>query len=163
MFITETRGKKLYKEAEMKKLRITLGALLVLMLLSVSTFAKNPVSNSVQIVDNLTKGLRSDNSGLRVSSAFVLSQLVENKIINREDVGRAIIPLMKMLRENNTDEAKIVSAIALHHIGTAMGIYSVRGAAVLDKSERVRSLCKNLYCDYHIKNDTPYFCSTLAK
>ncbi len=71
----------------MKSLRYTLGALLVLTLLSVTIFAKNPVNNSTQIVDNLTKGLKSDNYGLRVSSAFVLSQLVENNVVKREDVG----------------------------------------------------------------------------
>lgn len=91
------------------------------------------------IAVNLMNGLTSENKGLRESAAFMLGE---------QKVTRAVVPLMKMLHENDEESSRIVAALSLCRIGEARGVYAVRRAAKFDKSERVRTLCAWFYNEY---------------
>lgn len=124
----------------MKK-HIVILAISLLLLGAVSTFAKEAKSNiSTQLtkeaVDNYLAGINSNNLGLRVSCAYYLGEY---------KTPEAIIPLMKMLNSEKSEEARIVAALSLIKIGTDKAVYAVKQAANLDKSERVRNLCEKFY------------------
>jgi hypothetical protein len=88
---------------------------------------------------NLMNGLASDNKGVRESSAFMLGE---------EKVTRAVVPLMKMLKDSDEESSRIVAALALCRMGEPRGAYAVRMAAKFDNSRRVRTLCAWFYEQY---------------
>jgi hypothetical protein len=91
------------------------------------------------IAINLLNGLASDNKGVRESSAFMLGE---------ERVIRAVVPLMKILRDGEDESSRIVAALSLCRIGDPRGVYAVRQAARFDDSERVRTLSAWFYNQY---------------
>ena len=107
-------------------------------------------------VDNLTEGIKSNNYGLRVSSSNVLFDLIHNTYIKSDDASIAMIPLLVMLENGQTDEERISAALALFNLGNSIGIYRLRGVAIFDDNERVSKICKNLYYSYHKLNGTEY-------
>jgi HEAT repeat protein len=88
---------------------------------------------------NLLIGIESDNQGLKESSAYLLGEIKSAK---------AVVPLMKMLRSDDQESARIVAALALCRIGDARGIYAVKRATQFDSSERVAQRCAWFYNEY---------------
>jgi len=88
---------------------------------------------------SLLAGLMSDNEGLRESSAYMLGELKS---------GKAVIPLMAMLRCNDCETARIVAALALCRIGDLRGIYAVKQAVQFDDNGSVQSRCAWFYNEY---------------
>jgi hypothetical protein len=88
---------------------------------------------------NLLVALQSDNRGLSESAAYMLGELKSSK---------AIIPLMKMLRESDRESARTIAALALCKIGDARGVYAVKRAAKFDASETVQMRCAWYYDQY---------------
>ena len=88
---------------------------------------------------SLLEGLNSDNLGLKTSCAYMLGELKSDD---------AVIPLMRMLREDENEQARISSALALYKIGTPLSIYAVKQAIKYDKSQRVSNLATNFYNEY---------------
>jgi hypothetical protein len=124
----------------MKK-QIVILAISLLLLGAVSTFAEEEKSNGVSYlteeeIDNYVTGIHSNNLGLRVSCAYFLGEY---------KVSEAIIPLMKMLNSEKSEEGRIIAALSLIKIGTGKAVYAVKQAANLDRSERVRNLCEKFY------------------
>lgn len=117
--------------------------------------ALNPEQKEA-IVDNLNVGIKSDNYGLRVSSSNVLFDLIHDSYIKSDDASKAMIPLLIMLENGQTDEERISAALALFNLGNSIGIYRLRGVAKFDDNERVSKICKNLYYSYHKLNGTEY-------
>ena len=109
-----------------------------------------------EIVDNLNVGIKSDNYGLRTSSADVLFDLIDDDYLQSEDASKAMIPLLVMLENGKTDEERISAALALFNLGNSIGIYRLRGVAIFDDNEKVSKICKNLYYSYHKLNGTEY-------
>ncbi len=105
--------------------------------------SKNDVSENS--IASLLEGLASDNLGLRSSSAFMLGEL---------KVNRAVIPLLKLLHNDKSEEARISAALALYKIGTPISIYAVKQAGKFDESERVSKLAQNFYAEYLRKKFT---------
>ena len=89
-----------------------------------------------EVILNLLEGINSDNYGLRLSSAFYLGEY---------KASEAVIPLMKMLHDEKTEEARIVAALSLMKIGSDKAVYAVKEASSLDDSKRVRRLCILFY------------------
>ncbi len=123
-----------------KTMHLTLVAMLVL-LFSVTTLAGNKTNEKKETahkaaIENLLVGLSSNNYGLKTSSAYVLGELKAEK---------AVIPLMRMLHNEKTEDARIVAALSLYKIGNPVGIYAVKMARKFDSSERVRKMCSNYY------------------
>jgi HEAT repeat protein len=84
-------------------------------------------------------GVNSDNFGLRTGSAFMLGELKCEK---------GVIPLMRMLKSEEREDARIVAALALLKIGEPRGIFAIKQAIRFDDSQRVRRLCANFYHSY---------------
>ena len=127
---------------------------ITLVLTSINAFAgvkKKKVEKTINaeaIVQNLKVGLTSDNFGLKVSSAYVLGQLVCCDVITSDDASDAIIPLLKILKDENSDEARIVAALALYHLNSDRGAMVYGFAAKNDDSERFCKFCDILYHEY---------------
>jgi HEAT repeat protein len=88
---------------------------------------------------SLLTGLESDNLGLKTSCAYLLGEL---------EVSEAVIPLMKILKGDMNEQARISAALALYKIGTPLSIYAVKQAIKFDESERVSKLAKYFYRNY---------------
>jgi HEAT repeat protein len=87
----------------------------------------------------LLKGITEDNLGVKEGSAYMLGELKSEK---------AVIPLMKMLRNGENESTRIVAALALCRIGDARGLYAVKNATKFDESERVSQRCAWFYNSY---------------
>jgi len=98
----------------------------------------NPKINENTIL-SLLEGLDSDNLGLKTSCAYLLGEL---------KAADAVIPLMKILREDENEQARISSALALYKIGTPLSIFAVKQAIKFDESQRVSNLAMNFYNEY---------------
>ena len=133
-------------------------ALLVVQALSAQV-TKFPENNKSVIVDNLIVGIKSENTGLHTSAALVMYTLISESYLESDDASEAMIPLLKLLKNGNTDEERIAAAIALFQLGNPIGIYQLRGVAVFDDNERVATICKNLYYSYHKLHGTEYLAS----
>ena len=139
----------------MKTLLIVLFALIAVQTLSAQV-TEFPVEKKSAIVDNLTTAIVSENTGLHTSGAFVLSELITESYLESSDASKAMIPLLKLLKNGKTDEERIAAAVALYQLGNAIGIYQLRGVAVFDDNEKVATACKNLYYTYHKLQGTEY-------
>jgi HEAT repeat protein len=145
------------KGGRMKKLWAVYAFLAIVVLLVTSMNAETITEmKKDNAVKNLSVGLSSDNSGLRISSALVLSHLVDLKYLNGEKAETLLLPLMKMLSNGNSDEERIAAALALFKIGDNRGIYRLKGSAKFDKSKRVKDICRKLYLEYNKQNRTEY-------
>ena len=142
----------------MKTLITLLFALLVVHPLSAQTPEFTSEKKSA-IVDNLTVGIESDNTGLHTSAALVMYELINESYLESSDASKAMIPLLKLLNEGKTDEERIAAAVALYQLGNPIGIYRLRGVAVFDDNEKVATVCKNLYYTYHKLHGTEYLAS----
>jgi len=140
----------------MKTLMVVLLTLLFILpaIAQENTFSDEKKSD---IVDNLTTGIKADNSGLNASSSTVLYDLIDAEYLESDDGSKAMIPLLKLLDHGKTDEVRIAAALALYKLGNGIGIYRLRGVAIFDDNERVKSICKNLYYSYHKLNGSEYF------
>ncbi len=133
----------------MKKLIIT--SLVILFALSTIGFASSKFTSSPKkthykdAIANLLVGLNSDNYGLRTSCAFMLGEL---------KASNAVIPLMKMLHSEKSEDARIIAALSLYKIGNPVGIFAVKQAGRFDESERVRKMCSNFYVNFQQREST---------
>ncbi len=126
------------------KINILVLAVSLLLLGTISTFAQNTNSNrsltiSEEATNNYLVGIKSDNLGLRISSAYFLGEY---------KASEAIIPLMKILHNDKSEDVRIIAALSLTKIGSDKAIFAVKQSASFDKSERVRNLCAKFYSGY---------------
>lgn len=122
--------------------KLILVVLSVIIFTTTSSFAKGD-SITDGTVASLIMGVNSDNFGLRTSSAYMLGALKCEK---------GVIPLMRMLKSEYREDARIVAALALLKIGNAKGIFAIKQAIRFDDSDRVRRLCANFYHSYSEKS-----------
>ena len=98
---------------------------------------KNEVSKST--VASLLLGLNSDNIGLKCSSAYMLGEL---------KVSSAVVPLMRVLHNDDNEKVRISAVLALYKIGTPMSVNAVKQAIKFDDSKRVSTLANKFYNDF---------------
>jgi len=91
------------------------------------------------VCKNPLKGLQSADEDIRLDCAFALG---------KSKCDKAVIPLMKLLREDPSEAVRIVAAQSLIEIGDARGVFLVGRSAKFNDSERVRNLCDKFY-SYH--------------
>jgi HEAT repeat protein len=116
-----------------------LGVILFFFVITTYGFDKSSIQNTETkeaAITNLMIGLHSNNFGLRTSCAYMLGEI---------RAEQAVIPLMKMLRTEKNEDARIVAALSLYKINDSRGIFAVKQAIKFDDSERVRKLCFNFY------------------
>ena len=123
------------------KILLTL-ILLPLMIISIS--AEGKIKNKeVLVTDNtissLIEGIESDNIGLKTSAAFMLGEL---------KVTEAVIPLMRLIHNDDCEEVRISAALALYKIGTPLSINCIKQAIRFDGSERVSKIAQTFYNEY---------------
>lgn len=128
-----------------ESLRFFLPGILIILLFTISAFgnqapANTQLKNRDTVVKSLLIGINSDNYGLRTSSAYVIGEL---------NLSEAVIPLMRMLRNETNEEARIMAALSLYKIGDARGIFAVKQAIRFDESPRVRKMCERIYYSYY--------------
>jgi hypothetical protein len=91
---------------------------------------------------NYLAGLNSNNNGLKVSSAYFLGNMKSHK---------AVIPLMKMFRNEKNDGAKLIAAWSLLKIGDSRGVFLVKRESELGNCDGIRCMLDHLYQDYCLK------------
>ena len=91
---------------------------------------------------NYLTGINSDNQGLKVSSAYFLG--------NMKSI-RAVIPLMKMFRNEKNNGAKLVAAWSLLKIGDSRGVFLVKRESELGNCDSINCMLHQLYEDYCLK------------
>lgn len=82
--------------------------------------------------ENLLAGLKSDNQGVRDGAAYMLGEL---------RCAKAVLPLMAVLHNSETESSRIIAALALTRIGDARGVFAVKRAATYDASKQVQQKC----------------------
>ena len=100
------------------------------------------VSKYEGIEANYLTGLNSHNQGLKVSSAYFLGNMKSS---------RAVIPLMKMFRNEKNDGAKLVAAWSLLKIGDSRGVFLVKRESELGNCDGINCMLHQLYEDYCLK------------
>ena len=127
----------------MKNLATILTALIFTITLSTTAFAGDNSTKKYEYTQNtiasLIEGLNSDNIGLKTGCAYLLGEL---------NLTEGIIPLMRLLRNDESEEVRICAALALYKIGTPISIFAVKQAIRFDESERVSKLAAKFYYDY---------------
>jgi hypothetical protein len=106
---------------------------------SIAQDGNNKTDVGESTVASLLAGLSSDNIGLKSSSAYMLGEL---------RVSSAVVPLMRVLHNDENEEVRISAALALYKIGTPMSIHAVKQAIRFDNSKRVSDLAHKFYSDY---------------
>ena len=101
--------------------------------------SKQPTNTEEDIIENLLVGLESDNLGLRASCAYYLGERKADK---------AVIPLMGILKSDQKDELRIMSALSLFKIGDGRGIYAVQQRAKFEDEGQVKRMCEIFYNMY---------------
>ena len=127
----------------MKNFTVIATVLILIITLSTTVFAGDNSTKKYEYTQNtissLIEGLKSDNTGLKTSCAYLLGEL---------NVTEGIIPLMRLLRNDESEEVRICAALALYKIGTPISIFAVKQAIRFDESERVSKLAAKFYYDY---------------
>lgn len=100
------------------------------------------VSTYENIENNLLVGLASDNEGLKFSCAYFLGEMRSDK---------AVIPLMRLFHNGETDEMKIIAALSLCKIKSERGIFAVKRGITFADSERVQRVC-NIFYNQHLRD-----------
>jgi len=119
--------------------------ILSLLLIAASNALTNPKATTEirdNTIESLIIGLNSENLGLRSSSAYMVGEL---------QLSEAVIPLLRILHNEENVELRIAAALALYKIGSPIAINAVKQAIRFDDSKRVSKLCANFYSDY-LKN-----------
>lgn len=124
----------------MKSLMVFIFAFL---LISIQTVQAKPGKVTENAIESLMMGIKSDNFGLRTSSAYMLGEL---------KCERGVIPLLRMLKSEEREDARIVAALALLKIGNLKGIFAIKQAVIYDDSDRVRRVCANFYNSFYEKS-----------
>lgn len=91
------------------------------------------------IEENLLRGIKSDNTGLQTSCAYFLGEMKS---------GKALIPLLKLVKHGATEESRIIAALSLYKIHSKIGMNQLRGLAKSDNSELVRKVFDRIYKKY---------------
>jgi len=125
----------------MKKLQLVSIVLTAVILFSATLFSQ-PVPkrtiqmNETQISENLLIGMESCNKGLSASCTYLIGEFCCKK---------SVIPLLRLLRNAECEEIRILAALSLCKIGDARGVFAVKRAAIFDESQRVKRLCDLFY------------------
>jgi HEAT repeat protein len=69
-------------------------------------------------------------------------------MIGELQLSKAVIPLMRILHQDENEEIRIAAALALYKIGSPIAIHAVKQSIKFDESERVSKLCASFYSEY---------------
>jgi hypothetical protein len=92
-----------------------------------------------QIEVNMLAGIKSDNTGLQTSCAYFLGEMKSD---------RAMIPLLRLVTNGQTEEARIIAALSLYKIKSKIGMYRLKHLVETDESELARRVFDRIYKTY---------------
>ena len=92
-----------------------------------------------QIEDNMLIGIKSDNTGLQTSCAYFLGEMKSD---------RAMIPLLRLVRNSGSEETRIIAALSLYKIESNIGMYRLKYLAKTDESELAKRVFDIIYKKY---------------
>jgi HEAT repeat protein len=119
----------------MKTIRFLFAAGIFIILFTFTSFGAGKAGLSENSIKSLLMGVNSENFGLRTSCAQMLGDFQVKESVNS---------LLKMLHSEETEEGRIIAALALYKTGSERALFAVKRAAIFDDSERVRKLCAAL-------------------
>lgn len=99
---------------------------------------------------NIEATLQGDNDNLRESAIQVIRELQQAYPAYR--FSRVNIPLMKILRNHDNRNFRVLAALALFEVGGETGQYAVKEAARFDDDRMVQYICTSLISQ---DRDTP--------
>jgi len=113
----------------------------ILLIVSVTCFAQDSTEQKTRVTsemieESLLTGASSDNEGLRISSTYYLGETESDD---------AVIPLMKILHNDKSEQARIMAALSLFKIGDSRGIFAIKNSSKSDSSKTVRKMCGIFY------------------
>jgi hypothetical protein len=126
----------------MRRIGLTLSVVLFALLFTAETFAIGPkFFTSPRVAKDVIEkcyldGVNSDNEGVRASAATFLGYLKSKE---------AVLPLMKMMRDEKSEDSRIIAALALIRIGDAQGVYMVGRTSLYNSSDRVKRIAEKFY------------------
>lgn len=91
------------------------------------------------IEDNYLRGIKSDNVGLQTSCAYFLGEMKSE---------RAVIPLLSLVSNGKTEEARIIAGISLYKVHSHRGMYRLKYLSVHDNSSLARNVFEKIYLKY---------------
>lgn len=143
-----TEIKKQYKDGGSMKLRLVL-PFVILIFSSINILAQTDQSDEdlrrQMICKNPFKYLTYEDEAYRLDAAFILGH---------KKCAKAVIPLMKLLREDPSEAVRIVAAQSLIKIGDPVGVYLVQRSAQYNDFAKVRNFCEKFYNSYLAKQST---------
>ncbi|MBI9071695.1 MAG: HEAT repeat domain-containing protein [Melioribacteraceae bacterium] len=133
----------------MKKSIMIIALVVLTISLSTNLFAQNTkVSKFHPQYDKIEKslliGLKSDNFGLRMSSAFMLGEMESSKSVN---------DLVNILRTEEDEGAKVMAALSLVKIGTDRALFMVKRTIQFADSEKFSNRLDHIY-KAHLHKDS---------
>lgn len=97
----------------------------------------------LMIEENLLLGLTSDIPGIRATAALTLRQVKE--AAPHHEFSRAIIPLMRIVKDENCDIAsRVTASLALHSLASDRGDYAIKMTGYFTEHGRVKTICEHL-------------------
>jgi hypothetical protein len=95
---------------------------------------------------SLFLALHSNSFGVRVTAANTIRQLKE--LYPEQSLSSLVIPLMGIVKDEAEDaSSRVVSAIALHELHSAIGDYAIERTAQFTSNPRVKHIC--LWLSYY--------------
>lgn len=124
-----------------------LSALALVILFTASTITSQGINPNDPVVKakystietNLLVGLQSDIEGLKISCAYYLGEIKSTN---------AVMPLMEILRNDDSHAARIVAALSLIKIDDPQGVYMVKRTAKYNTDAGVRKMSEKFYFSY---------------
>ena len=92
-----------------------------------------------EIEANMLVGIKTDNTGLKTSCAYFLGEMKSD---------RAMIPLLRLVTNGKTEEARIIAALSLYKIKSKIGMYRLKHLVETDESELARRVFDRIYNKY---------------
>jgi hypothetical protein len=92
-----------------------------------------------QIEENMLIGIKSRNNGLQTSCAYFLGEMKSD---------RAMIPLLRLVQNGETEAARIIAALSLYKIESKIGMYRLKYLAETDESELAKRVFDIIYKKY---------------
>jgi HEAT repeat protein len=133
----------------MKRVNTIIVALLVALAVGGRAAASDGVEKKADdrkcaATENLLIGIKSDNAGLRESSAYLLGEF---------QCPQAVIPLMEILHNDPRPSTRAVAALALCWIGDERGVFAVKRAVRFDDDPTVQLRCA-WYVNEYVQGNT---------
>ena len=92
---------------------------------------------------SLVAALESKSPGMQASAAQTVREL--KGVFPDRSFARLVIPLMRIVKDENADvPVRILAALALSELHSAMGDFAIKGTALFTDDGRMRHLCTAL-------------------